>query len=281
MFPIYLILGDQNFLVDSAISAKAKEIHTKIEEVFNNNDIPHKVIHQILLTHSHYDHTGACSYLQDIYNLSVAGSFRTIELLKKPKVVDFINRLNLDFKKILKDDSDVTCSMLNDLKGLAEGDQIKINDLQYLEVYDTPGHTKCSVSYFLLPDRILFPGDSVGVFERDQSIKPLFLSSYKNYENSLKKIMDLKPRVLGFAHNKYLKGEDKVSEYLENSMRSTQKAKEDILDSLKKSQNFKKIAEDILAKEFPLPTIMGPREAFLINLTAMVKTVYNEFVKQD
>ena len=39
------------------------------------------------------------------------------------------------------------------------------------------------------------------------------------------------------------------------------------------------IAERLLAEEYAAPTIMGPREALVINVTAMVKSVYYEFVK--
>ena len=39
------------------------------------------------------------------------------------------------------------------------------------------------------------------------------------------------------------------------------------------------IAESILEREYTSPTIMGPREALLINVTAMVKSVFYEFVK--
>jgi hypothetical protein len=45
------------------------------------------------------------------------------------------------------------------------------------------------------------------------------------------------------------------------------------------STDFNALAEKLFGQEYPPPTIDGPREALLINLTAMVKAIYYEFVK--
>jgi hypothetical protein len=55
--------------------------------------------------------------------------------------------------------------------------------------------------------------------------------------------------------------------------------KEKILARLGQSEDFAGIAENLLAEEYASPTIMGPREALMINVTAMVKSVFYEFVK--
>jgi len=91
--------------------------------------------------------------------------------------------------------------------------------------------------------------------------------------------MALKAVVLALPHNRAIKGENKVQEFLESSLRETQRLKEEILAALQISTDFASIAENILNREYTLPAIMGPREAHLINVTAMVKSIFYEFVK--
>ena len=275
MFPLYIVKGEKNFLIDCSITARAIGIHKTISKILKGEKID-----SVLLTHSHYDHTGACSYLQNIYNFDIYGSYKTVELLKKEKVIDFIDKMNQDFKKLLKDNSKTKCDMLKNLKSVKQGDRIKIDNSSYFEILDTPGHTKCSISFLLQPDKILFPGDSVGVIERNGNIKPLFLSSYKEYEKSLNKLIKIEPNILAFCHNKYIKGKDKIKNFLELSLKSTKELKDEILKKLKKDRDFDKIAQEIFKKEFSMPFVMGPHKAIMINLKAMVISVYKEFVEE-
>lgn len=273
MFPLYLVKGKRNFLMDSGISARAEKFRRSVDNALGDAG----KLDGILLTHSHYDHAGAASYLQDTYECDIHGSERTVELLKKPKVIDFINHLNEEFKKVLGVESSIGCKELKNLEGWKEGDRIEVDESRYFTVYSTPGHTKCSVSYLLEPEGVLFPGDSVGVIERNGTIKPLFLSSYKEYENSIRKLIGLEAEILAFCHNRFIKGKDRVKAFLEKSLESSISLKDKMLDELKKGITIEEAAENILDKVFPQPTVMGPREALMINVCAMLSSVQREF----
>jgi glyoxylase-like metal-dependent hydrolase (beta-lactamase superfamily II) len=274
MFPLYVIRGKGNLLVDCAILAKAGEIETKLDALLGNEKID-----LALLTHSHYDHTGACSLLQDKYGFEIITSQRTKEILENEKAIAFIDDLNQKFKKMLDDRSGTVFSKPRNVRGVGENDVLDLSGGQTIEVFETPGHTRCSVSFLLKPENILFPGDAAGVMEKSGKLKPLFLSSYAQYERSLKKLMALEAGMLALPHNSVVRGEVKVREFLATSLDETQKLKEEILSWLQKSDDFSMIAEKILEREYDAPTIMGPREALLINVTAMVKSIFYEFVK--
>ena len=118
------------------------------------------------------------------------------------------------------------------------------------------------------------------MIEKSGKIKPLFLSSYSQYERSLNKTHRLAGRGIWPCRTTPRSREKgKFEEFLERSLRETQKLKEEILIALQKTTDFALIAENILARDYTFPTIMGPREALLINVTAMVKSIYHEFVK--
>ncbi len=271
-FPLYIIKGDKNFLIDSGVTTLANTFAADIESILEEKDLD-----TLLLTHSHWDHTGAASILQKKFNFTIKASQRAVELLQKPKVVKFINRLNQDYKDQLGDDSDAEFTMLQNLSPLNEGDRVEISADRYIEVFETPGHTQCSVSYLLQPENILFPGDAAGVVETDGSVKPLFLSSYKNYEDSLKKLINIEAEILAFPHNRYLKGKDTVANYLARSLERTRQTKDEILNLLGQTDDYDQIAEFLLKKEFPKPTLLGPPEALMINFKAMANTVNREF----
>ncbi|MBN2346254.1 MAG: MBL fold metallo-hydrolase [Candidatus Aminicenantes bacterium] len=274
MFPLYVIRGDRNLLIDCSILARAREIEDELERFLGGEKID-----QVLLTHSHYDHTGACSHLQEKYGFEIVASQRTKEILASDKAIAFIDGLNQKFKEMLQDRSGLVFSKPHNVRAVMENDVLPLSSSQELEVLETPGHTRCSLSFLLKPENILFPGDAAGVMERNGRIKPLFLSSYMQYEASLKKLMTLNAAVLALPHNSVVRGERAVREFLEASLAETGKLKEKIVCALKRTDDLASIAEDLLDEEYSAPAIMGPREALLLNVTAMVKSVFYEFVK--
>jgi glyoxylase-like metal-dependent hydrolase (beta-lactamase superfamily II) len=274
MFPLYLIRGPKNILVDCSILAKGPEIEKSLNEILGNEKID-----TVLLTHSHYDHTGACAYLQAKHRFNILASQRTTEILQNPKAIEFIDKLNQEFKRLLNQDDPTHVTTPEHLVAVHEGDKIPINREQWLQVYETPGHTRCSLSFLLYPELILFPGDAAGVMEKDKTIKPLFLIGFSQYMTSLEKLRALDAEILALPHNLAIKGRKDVEAFFSRSIQETLELKTKILQELQTSSDFNAIAEKLFAQEYTLPTIDGPREALLINLTAMVKSIYHEFVK--
>jgi glyoxylase-like metal-dependent hydrolase (beta-lactamase superfamily II) len=274
MFPIYLIRNEKNILVDCGILAKGAEIEANIAGILGNDKI-----NTVLLTHSHYDHTGACAYLQARHHFSIIASQRTKEILQNPKAIEFIDKLNQEFKRLLKQNDPMQVTMPENISAVHEGDNIQVGQNQWLQVYETPGHTRCSLSFLLQPENILFPGDAAGVMEKNSAIKPLFLSSYTQYIASLEKISALEAEILALPHNQIIKGRKNVAAFFSRSLLETQNLKNKISHELQTGIDFNAIAEKLFSQEYPLPTIDGPREALLINFTAMVKSIYCEFKK--
>ncbi len=274
MFPLYVIRGERNAMIDCAVLAKAREIDEKLAPLLAGQKLD-----LVLLTHSHYDHAGACSWLQERHGFEIVASRRTREVLENDKAVAFIDDLNQKFKALHGDGSDSVFTKPRCVRAVAEGDRVPLGGERRLEVIETPGHTRCSLSFRLLPDDILFAGDAAGVVEKSGKIKPLFLSSYGQYEASLRKLLELEAGTLALAHNTAVRGRNRVRDFLAASLAETRRLKERIVAWLGESRDFAAIAERILDEEYDAPTLLGPREALRINVGAMVKSVYHEFVK--
>ena len=278
IFPLYIVKGEKNFLIDSGAAAKAPEFHERIDKVLaETSGRENEKIDTLILTHSHWDHTGGSFYLQQKYKFNVIASRRTVHLLQKKKVVAVIDQMNQGFKEIMNLTSDTRFDMLKNLEPVSERDSIRISSESYFEVFEVPGHTKCSIAFLLYPEKILFPGDTVGLMEPDGTIRPVFFSSYTEYEKSLKRIMNLGVEVLAFPHNRLIKGKEKVQEYLEKSLARTLNVKEKIVKFLEKEHDIARAAEALYEQEFPEISFMGPREVVMINLEPMVKSVSREF----
>jgi 2-aminobenzoylacetyl-CoA thioesterase len=276
MFQLYIIKGEKNFLVDSGVTAKTAEFEEKIQRILEETGSNGKGIETLLLTHTHWDHVGSAYELQKKYGFKVIVSSYGAELLEKSKVIGFIDRLNQDYKKMLGDTSDTKFDKLQNITGVKEGDRIHVDDTSYIEVIETPGHTRCSVSYLLHPWKILFPGDSTGVLEQNGGQKPLFLSSYTAYVNSIEKLIAQDIDVLAMPHNRVIKGNENVKEHLNGALARTKSLKNQVIEYLKRGDEIPQIAEALFRLEFPKPTLLGPKEALMINFEAMIKSIRKE-----
>lgn len=271
MFPVYLLHFERPVMIDSGITTGVSMIRSAMREV-----LPLDQLDSLLLTHSHWDHAGGAFELQPGHEFKVLASERAVELLQKPRVRTFIHHLNHEHALQHGAEPPEPYEPLRHLEPLVEKDRVDLGGEHWLEVFETPGHTRCSLAFLLHPERVLFPGDAVGVTERDGSIKPLFLSDYGAYERSIMKLQGLDARAICFAHNHVLSGAEKVREFLAASLARTRQVRDRIAGLLTSGKGREDIAEELFAEEFPHPTVMGPREALIINFRAMVLAVEKE-----
>lgn len=106
-------------------------------------------IEKILLTHGHFDHTGAVDEIRDMLNISVFAHRRSDEYL-------------LDARKNLS----ALCGpeiIVKDVVYLDDGDVIRLdsNPDFSLQVIYTPGHTTDSVIFYSRKDHVALVGDTI------------------------------------------------------------------------------------------------------------------------
>jgi len=275
-FPVYIIRGEKNFLVDTGTAARATGFAEKIRTVLDSIGAKNETIDTLLLTHSHWDHVGAASYLQENFEFDVYASTRAVEVLQKDSAVAFIGKLNQNYQQMVNDTSGVTVKKLKHMSPLKEWDTLPVSKNSYIEVIETPGHTKCSITYMLYPSRTIFIGDATGVRERDGRIKPIFLSSYTAYENSIQKLIALEAEVVCFPHNMVIKGRERVRKHMDEALDRTHEIRDKIIHMLKEGLEVSDIGEALLNREFDRPTLLGPRESMIINFEAMARSVQKE-----
>ena len=106
------------------------------------------VIEAILLTHGHFDHTGAVDELRDALGLPVYAHENSDRYLMD-------GEMNLSSFCIGD-------RVVKDVRPLRDGERICLqNGACRLRVIHTPGHTTDSVMYYSEKDRIAFVGDTI------------------------------------------------------------------------------------------------------------------------
>lgn len=231
----------------------------------------------LALSHAHFDHCGAAAYLmRKIPTARVAASIRGAEILKRPNAVALICRLNAEYEQAMADEiagEDVSFAEIDAAFRLADGDSIVLEEGRTCRVYETPGHTRDSLTYYFPDTGIAFIGDAAGGLEHGMIHSP-YLVSYPDYLASIRKIRGLQPRAICIPHNGIIVGSE-VDRYLSEAEAAAAAYKDLIVQYLELFDgDQEKVVERITAEEYDAqPEHIQKRQPFILNLRAKVAAV--------
>lgn len=278
--PLYLIEGQDWALMDAGASLV---IPSLLEQFKHYPEIKSKLKY-IILTHSHFDHTGGLGYLLDKFpQVKVIASKTTAEVFSKPKAVKYIKRTNRRIAKSLGIDFERLGLHQHTLRVdrvVGEGDQIQLGDEVYLEAHYAPGHSRCSLAYLLHPEQALFSGEAIGFYNDQGEILPEALSSFHSYLSTLKKLARLEIKIICLPHGGVLKGNE-VKEYFPLALEWTRKFKSEFEERFRNSESDQKIIEQMTKKYYHGKIKLQPRDVFIDNLQAMLSAAKRERTKDS
>ncbi|WP_319409457.1 MBL fold metallo-hydrolase [uncultured Desulfosarcina sp.] len=198
---VYLLVGrDGSILINGGVSGLVPDLLAQFDEF--GIDASH--ITAILCLHSHFDHVGILPYFKRLYpQITIYASARARKLFTKPKITSAINEANRYVienrgltdrcrKLELEWEGDIECETIG------EGDRIDLGDLEIL-IYETPGHSPCSISAYVPRLNLLFPSEAGGLPWRDKIIT-YGTSNFSEYERSLRRLNDLEVSYLCSDH---------------------------------------------------------------------------------
>ena len=192
----YLLASDEG---NAAMIDPAGDVDRIIEALSENS----LVLKKILLTHGHFDHTGAVAQLKEITGAKVY--------------------LHADDECMLSDTIKNAAYLVPGYNYtpfeadvlLSGGDMIFLDELE-ISVMHTPGHTKGSVMYFV--NNSIFTGDTL--FEGSVGRTDFYSGDIKAQRESLKRISALKENYTlypGHGGATTLEDEKKYNPYLSSS----------------------------------------------------------------
>lgn len=206
---IFLLEGSNgSMIINGGISYIVPDLLKQFEE-FHIDD---KKINKLLILHSHFDHVGIVPFFKDRYpDITVYASLRAQEILHNPQAIGSINRSSRYASKraglsgvYSTDNLDWPIDM--PIEALSEGDRIDLGDME-IDIFETPGHSSCSISAYSPQLKALFPSDAGGV-PCKQRINIYGTYDYTKFQQSLEKLKDLAVEYLCADHYGYVTGHE-------------------------------------------------------------------------
>jgi len=214
-------------------------------------------ITKLLILHAHFDHVGIVPFFKHrLPDMEILASKRAWDLLGTPKVRTTINQFSQAVADRLGAKEVYETFDLDWKDGIAgtavcEGDQIGLGDLN-LHIFETPGHSTCSISAYAPELKALFASDAGGIPYGDTIIAS-GNSDYTKFQQSLEKLKDLDVAYACADHYGYLAG-DEAGNFIKATIREAEERRISIEEMYRRTQDIETIIQemvDVFYKENP------------------------------
>ena len=229
--------GDSGFLIDdgktvilydSGFAFTGYAMADKIKEYLGDRKLDY-----IFLTHSHYDHV-----LGSVYALKywpdakvVAGEY-AVKIFAKDSAKALMRDLDRKFADYNKvgEYEDLIDNLRVDIP-VCDGNEIIAGDMTFTAV-NLPGHTRCSIGFYLKEKKLLLACETLGVFDGENEVVPSFLVGYQMSIDSIRKAQAMDIENVVVPHYGYL-SKEQTDFYLTRALESTVCVAEEIADLLR------------------------------------------------
>jgi len=185
----YILQGTKKrALIDTSGPIEAERFAKRIKNLDLIPDI-------LILTHSHWDHAGGTTVFQNKFpNIEVFAAKPAIESLKKN------SKYNESFSDIIAD-----LEPVDKITPVKEGDIIDLGGMDLL-IYETPGHTNCSISILEQKNMILYTGDALGYLWEKFIFPPIMPPEFSQERllSTFNKVKEIDYSVIACAHYGFL-----------------------------------------------------------------------------
>jgi glyoxylase-like metal-dependent hydrolase (beta-lactamase superfamily II) len=273
--PCYLLNGKKAVLFESGFSCVASLYEEDIRKVLEKRepDI-------LFLTHVHYDHCGATSYLKRLFpSLRVAASEKAAAIIKRPNAQRVMVELSRSAASFIREHSTISTARLIDEDFqpfevdmvLRDGQTIDLDGVT-VRVMATPGHTNDMLSYYIPEEKILIGTEAVGCDDRSGQLIIEPLTDYDVFLSSLKRLATLDVEILCQGHHVVWVGAGEVRDFFSRSLAKAIALPEKVEQLLLEEDGaIERVVAKIKAEEYDKNTeSKPPEEAYIMNVRVRV-----------
>lgn len=266
--------GKTSILYDSGFAFTGFEVAENIKRELKGRSLDY-----IFLTHSHYDHAAGTPYIIRYFKDAkvVAGEY-AVKIFSKPTAKALMR--DLDKKFALKNGVDFYEDLFDELKvniAVKDGDEIKAGNMSFTAI-NLPGHTRCSVGYYLKSEKLLLSTESLGVYVGEGQVIPSYLVGYEMTLNSIKRAKELDVDKILVPHFGVIE-KNEAREYLATAFESAVTTAEEIV-GIFKSGGTKEDAVNHFVQKFYKGRVKDiyPYDAMILNTNITVSLIEKELV---
>lgn len=280
---VRVLKGDSAFLLDDGKTAvlydtgfgfTGEGIAEKIK-----SELKGRTLDYIFLTHSHYDHALAAAYILNSFpNAKVVAGEYAQKIFAKDSAKAVMRELDRKFaeKNGVFAYADLSGNLRVDI-AVKDGDIISAGSLKFTAI-NLPGHTRCSVGYYLEEEGLLLSSETLGVYVGEDVVVPSFLVGYEMTLNSIEKVENLSPKKILVPHFGVLE-EAESREYLKNAKASAMETAREIAKILREGRGKEAAIEYFIGKfYFGKIKEAYPYDAMMLNTKIMVELIEKELL---
>lgn len=264
--------GKTSILYDTGFAFTGFQVAENIRKELKDRPLDY-----IFLTHSHYDHALGSAYVTRRYpGAKVVASEYAGKIFSKPSARAHMRELDrkcaeacgvLDYEDFIDDlRADIPVN---------DGDVLTCGDLCF-QVVALPGHTKCSVGFYLAEKKLLLGTETLGVYFGDNTYLPSCLVGYQMALESFRKARALDIESILLPHYGPVSREE-ARVYLENSEKTARETARKILEMLRAGKSKEEILDhftETVYSENVKPVY--PIDAFRLNTGLMIELIAKE-----
>lgn len=242
---MYLLEGNKESMI---VSGGMSYLVPDLLQQFETFGIDEARIKKLLILHSHFDHVGTIPFLKRRNpDLEVYASERAWQILTMPKAIDTINEFGrgvaerMGMKEVY---TSYDLEWRDDVEGktISEGDRIDLGDLE-IRIYETPGHSSCSVSCYVPDLKALFASDGGGIPFKE-TIIAAGNSNYTKFQESLHRLEHLDVEYVCADHYGYIAG-DEARSYIKEGIQIARRQRTLIEETYRRSGDIEAAAGEI------------------------------------
>jgi glyoxylase-like metal-dependent hydrolase (beta-lactamase superfamily II) len=272
-FPTHLLASPLPTLFEAGVACLGPLYVKEIRKVLGGREPRF-----LLLTHMHFDHCGAAAYLKAAFpDITIGASRKAAEIIQRPHAIETMARLNDDVKRWVDAETphmarEVPFQPFEVDLVLSDGDRIDVGGGVWVEVLETPGHTRDSLSYYIPQYKLALVGESCGIIDPSGFASAEFLSDFEDYLANLERLSNMNVEIVSQSHFHLFTGDD-AKTFFSRAMGvalAFRARVEQLLDQ--ENGDVSRVVAQIKTEEYDSrPGPKQPLAAYMLNLEARIR----------